>query len=99
VKDRKHSRAYEAGYKAGAALVDTLTGLLHRFLRPHVGRIIEEMFERMQFEGECEDEDIPDCAHCEHHGHCPYEPHVPYEPPPGYVLLRPGPPPHPWDIN
>ena len=97
--DRKRSSAYEAGYKAGGAIVDGLVRILHRVLRPHVGRIMEEMAARWEFEGECEDEDIPDCDGCDHHGHCPWEAQEPYTPPPGYMLVRPGPPPHPWDIN
>lgn len=57
------------------------------------------MHERLEFDGECEDEDIPDCSTCEHHGDCPFEPGTVYEPPPGFILVRPGPPPHPWSVN
>jgi len=99
VSDKKRSPAYEAGYKAGGAIAEALTKVLHRMLRPHVGQIIEEMHERLEFDGECEDEDIPDCSTCEHHGDCPFEPGTVYEPPPGFLLVRPGPPPHPWSIN
>jgi len=72
---------------------------VHRLLRPYVGRLMEEIVERWESDAECEDEDIPDCEHCEHSGHCPYEPQAVYEPPPGYILVRPGPPPPPWSIN
>lgn len=70
-------------------------GLLDRAvsyaLRPYVGRLMEEMSAKLEFEGECEDEDIPDCLNCEHSGHCPWEPGLSYEPPPGFVLVRRGP--------
>jgi len=72
---------------------------VHRLLRFHVGLLMEEMAERLEFEGECEDEDIPDCSDCEYHGSCPYEPGTMYQAPPGFILLRPGPPPGPHDLN
>lgn len=97
MKDRKLSPAYLLGKKVG----DALAGVVHRLLRPHVGRIIEEMHERMEFEGECEDEDIPDCENCAHHGGCPFEPGTVFEyppPPPGFVLVQMGPP-DPYRFN
>lgn len=72
---------------------------VHRTLRPYVGQLIEEMHEKLAFEGECEDEDIPDCDNCEYHGECPYEPHTIYQAPPGFLLIRSGPPPGPHDLN
>lgn len=40
--------------------------VIHRLLRPYVGRLIERMM------AECaeEDEDVPDCAACEHRHVC-----------------------------
>lgn len=70
-------------------------GVVHRLLRPYVGRLME----KMAFEGECEDDDLPDCEKCPDHGHCPFEVGVPYQAPPGYMLVRPGPPPNPHDVN
>lgn len=72
---------------------------VHKLLRPYVGRLMEEMAEKLAFEGECEDEDIPDCDACENHGSCPYEPHTMYQAPLGFILVRPGPPPGPHDLN
>jgi hypothetical protein len=72
---------------------------VHKLLRPYVGRLMEEMAEKLAFEGECEDEDIHDCGSCEHHGDCPYEPQTIYQAPPGFVLVRRGPPPGPHELN
>lgn len=68
---------------------------VHRLLRPYVGNLME----KMAFEGECEDDDLPDCDQCENHGHCPFEIGVSYQAPPGYTLVRPGPPPDPRNVN
>jgi len=78
---------------------DRLDAAIHRLLRPYVGRLMEEMAEKLAFEGECEDEDIPDCDNCEHHGDCPWEPQTIYQAPPGFILVRRGPPPGPRDMN
>ncbi len=44
-------------------LREKIDGVIHRLLRPHVGRIIERMTAEVY---ECEDEDVPDCEVCEH---------------------------------
>lgn len=88
----RSSRAYHFLGRAYMAVA-------YRLLRPHIMSVLDEIAARWRFEGSCEDEDVPDCENCSHHGHCPYEPQVTYEPPPGYMLVRPGPPPHPWEIN
>lgn len=70
-------------------------------LRPHVGRMMAQLAEEWEVD-DCPDADIPDaeeCAACEYHGHCPYEPGVVMEAPPGFVLVRSGPPPSPSDLN
>lgn len=66
-------------------------GLLDRavshMLRPYVGRLVEELVAKLEFEGRCEDEDIPDCANCPHHGDCPWEPGTIYNVP-AQVVFR-----------
>ena len=74
--------------------------VVHRLLRPYVGRLMEEMAAKWESEAECEDEDIPDCDGCEHEGDCPFEPGTIFEhrTPPGYILVKRGPP-NPFGTN
>jgi len=76
-----------------------LDAAIHRLLRPYVGRLMEKMAAEVTFEGECEDDDLPDCDACDQHGHCPFEVGEMYQAPPGFMLVRPGPPPDPRDMN
>lgn len=99
MKDRKLSVAYWLGRKVG----ETAARVINRFRRSRddLDVMIDAAMEMVASEAEClpEEEDIPDCEACVHHGHCPWEPQTMYEPPPGFILVRPGPPPHPWSIN
>jgi len=78
-------------------LEDRVSGVIHNLLRPFVRRIVEQMLS----EAECgfDEEDIPDCDSCEHQGECAWKSGAVYEPPPGFLLIRPGPPPGSEDLN
>lgn len=92
--DRKLSPAYWLGRMIG----EGAGRAVHRLLRPYI-EAVEAAKQAAETECPPEDEDIPDCENCDNHGHCIFEPQAVYSPPPGYMLVRPGPPPHPWSVN